>query len=285
MASQRGHLLRRNYLFAFLILVIGFGGLLGYDLYFKPYVLSQTVVKIKVAEGSFLPKNYELKPSDLYLDSVQTKDIPSGVITEVSQVEHKITNVILTNGSILTASLVDVSDLEPQQDEGIFPIPKEAIYAINGSLRSRDKVDIYLVEGDSENQTRSGGGYSSATAGRTTSGTAGAGAGTAPETAATAGEAKTVGAAGAAKTVGTANTATPQSSAPARKVFLTGVTVNYVRTEDNNDVQDSENGNTNNRFTSTGKVAAPELKLKKSDGELLGQYLEQGKKLWIVRVE
>ncbi|KWX86667.1 hypothetical protein AMQ83_17625 [Paenibacillus riograndensis] len=284
MASQRGHLLRRNYLFAFLILVIGFGGLLGYDLYFKPYVLSQTVVKIKVAEGSFLPKNYELKPSDLYLDSVQTKDIPSGVITEVSQVEHKITNVILTNGSILTASLVDVSDLEPQQDEGIFPIPKEAIYAINGSLRSRDKVDMYLVEGDSANQTRSGGGYSSATAGSGTAGTT-AGAGTAPETAATAGEAKTVGAAGEAKTVGTANTATPQSSAPARKVFLTGVTVNYVRTEDNNDVQDSENGNTNNRFTSTGKVAAPELKLKKSDGELLGQYLEQGKKLWIVRVE
>ncbi len=290
MASQRGHLLRRNYLFAFLILVIGFGGLLGYDLYFKPYVLSQTVVKIKVAEGSFLPENYELKPSDLYLDSVQTKDIPSGVITEVSQVEHKITNVNLTNGSILTASLVDVSDLEPQQNEGIFPIPKEAIYAINGSLRSRDKVDIYLVEGDSANQSQSGGGYKSATAGRTNSGTAGtpAGAGAAAETAARAEiatTAETAETAGAANTVGAANTAAPQPSAPARKVFLTGVTVNYVRTEDNNDVQDSENGNTNNRFTSTGKVAAPELKLKKSDGELLGQYLEQGKKLWIVRVE
>lgn len=76
-----------------------------------------------------------------------------------------------------------------------------------------------------------------------------------------------------------------EAAAPARKVFLSGVTVNYVRSEDNNDVLDSENGNTNNRVTSTGKVAAPELKLKKSDGELLGQYLEQGLKLWIVRVE
>lgn len=277
MASQRGYLLRRNYLFAFLILAVGFGGLLGYDLYFKPYVLSQTVVKIKVAEGSFLPKNYELKPSDLYLDSVQTKDIPSGVITDIRQVEDKITNVNLTNGSILTASLVDVSDLEPQQDEGIFPIPKEAIYAINGSLRSRDKVDIYLVEGDSANQSRSGR-YGSATAGSTNSGTAGtpAGAGAAAETAAN------TAITGAASAAGAANT---RPSVPARKVFLTGVTVNYVRTEDNNDVQDSENGNTNNRFTSTGKVAAPELKLKKSDGELLGQYLEEGKKLWIVRVE
>ncbi|GGG11004.1 hypothetical protein GCM10010912_64290 [Paenibacillus albidus] len=148
MSTQRGHLLKRNYLFALLILITGFGGLLGYDLYFKPYVLSQTVVKIKVAEGELLPKNYELTSADLYLDSVQTKDIPSGVITEIDQVEHKITNVILTGGSILTESLVDVSDLEPAENEGIFPIPKEAIYAINGSLRSRDKVDIYLVEGD-----------------------------------------------------------------------------------------------------------------------------------------
>ncbi|MEK3687257.1 SAF domain-containing protein [Paenibacillus sp. FSL R10-2736] len=229
MSSQRGHLLKRNYIFAFLILTTGFGGLLGYDLYFKPYVLSQTVVKINVDGGGFLPKNYELKPGDLYLDSVQTKDIPAGVIRSLDQVERKITNVNLTDGSILTESLIDVSNLEPQQDEGIFPIPKEAIYAINGSLRSRDKVDIYLVEGDSPSKN--------------------------------------------------------QPALPGRKVFLSGVTVNYVRTEDNNDVLDSENGNNNNRFTSTGKVATPELKLKKSDGELLGAFLEQGKKLWIVRVE
>lgn len=263
MGSQRGHLLKRNYFLAFLILIIGFGGLLGYDLYFKPYVLSQTVVKVKVGEGGFLPKNYELKAGDLYLDSVQTKDIPSGVITEVSQVEHKITNVNLMDGSILTESLVDVSDLEPQQDEGIFPIPKEAIYAINGSLRSRDKVDIYLVEGDPPDKSET-----ATPANANASGGTAYSAGGLPVTPAS----------------NSANEAV-QRAEPARQVFLSGVTVNYVRTEDNNDVLDTENGNNNNRFTSTGKVAAPELKLKKSDGELLGQYLEQGKKLWIVRVE
>ncbi|MEK3751823.1 hypothetical protein NYE25_26965 [Paenibacillus sp. FSL E2-8871] len=247
MALQRRQLLKRNYFFASLILITGVGGLLGYDLYFKPYVLSRTVVKIKVEGGELLPKNYELKASDLYLDSVQTKDIPSGVITEIAQVEHKITNVNLTNGIILTTSLVDVSDLEPLEDEGIFPIPKEAIYAINGSLRSRDKVDIYLVEADQEKRSES---------------------------------------------LSTDNKKEGQElieqsplSEPAKEVFLSGVTVNYVRTEDNNDVLDSEKGNNNNRFTSTGKVATPELKLKKSDGQQLGQFLEQGKKLWIVRVE
>jgi hypothetical protein len=258
LATQRRHLLKRNYLFAFLILIAGFGGLLGYDLYFKPYVLSQTVVKIKVEGAGFLPKNYELQPGDLYLDSVQTKDIPAGVIRSIQQVEHKITNVNLTDGSILTESLIDVSNLEPQQDEGIFPIPKEAIYAINGSLRSRDKVDIYLVDEDSANKNKAIS-YSPAA-----SGTSG----------------------GVAATGSTAEAEAGSLPAePARKVFLSGVTVNYVRTEDNNDVLDSENGNNNNRFTSTGKVATPELKLKKKDGELLGQYLEQGKKLWIVRVE
>ncbi|MBT2292335.1 SAF domain-containing protein [Paenibacillus albidus] len=245
MSTQRGHLLKRNYLFALLILITGFGGLLGYDLYFKPYVLSQTVVKIKVAEGELLPKNYELTSADLYLDSVQTKDIPSGVITEIDQVEHKITNVILTGGSILTESLVDVNDLEPAENEGIFPIPKEAIYAINGSLRSRDKVDIYLVEGDEP---------------VTSGNTAGSG-------------------------IITAGPEVVVIEEKPREAFLSGVTVNYVRTEDNNDVLDSEHGNNNNRFTSTGKVSTPELKLTKSDGQLLGQYLEQGKKLWIVRVE
>ncbi|KAI7257391.1 hypothetical protein KC345_g10797, partial [Hortaea werneckii] len=263
LATQRGHLLKRNYIFAFLILTAGFGGLLGYDLYFKPYVLSQTVVKIKVGDGGFVPKNYELKSGDLYLDSVQTKDIPAGVIRSIDQVEHKITNVNLTDGSILTESLIDVNNLEPKQDEGIFPIPKEAIYAINGSLRSRDKVDIYLVEGDSPAKDRTGG-YSPAAEGASAASTSG---GLAVSGQAAAAEEERA------------------PAIPVRKVFLSGVTVNYVRTEDNNDVLDSENGNNNNRFTSTGKVAVPELKLRKSDGELLGQYLEQGMKLWIVRVE
>lgn len=262
MSIQRGRLLKRNYLFAVLILLVGFGGLLGYDLYFKPYVLSGTVVKIKVAGGQLLPKNYELKPTDLYLDSVQTKDIPAGVITDIGLVANKITNVNLTNGSILTESLVDVNGLEPLEDEGIFPIPKEAIYAINGSLRSRDKVDIYLVEEKQALQR------SSETAGGN-SGLQETPSGVAPSNSAGAAEAQVQ----------------EVPDKPEQQVFLAGVTVNYVRTEDNNDVLDSEHGNNNNRFTSTGKVAAPELKLKKSDGQLLGQYLEQGMKLWIVRVE
>ncbi|WP_223110495.1 CpaB family protein [Paenibacillus sinensis] len=226
---------------ASLILVIGFGGLLGYDLYFKPYILSESVVKVRVNGGGVLPKNHELTPAELYLDSVQTKDVPAGAVTSLKQVERKITNVSLTDGSILTGELVDLSDLEPRSDEGIFPVPKDVIYAVNGSLRSRDKVDIYVVQGSDNRRDN--------------------------------------------QLLHTGAQENSEAALPPGEAVLTGITVNYVRTEDNNDVRDTEQGNDNNRVTSTGKVAAPELKLKKSEGEMLKGYLERGFKLWIVRVE
>lgn len=220
-----------RYLISIMILLIGFGGLFGYDLYLKPYVLSDKVVKVKVTTGDYLSKNHALTSADLYLDSVDKDDIPANAIHDLSLVQNKILNVNVSDGVILTDSLVDVDDLEPNEKEGIFPIPKDSIYAINGSLRSRDKVNLYLIN--------------------------------------------------LPKTDGTQMTELPESD----DAFLTNVTVNYVRTDDNNDVQDTEKGNNNNRFTSTGKVSAPELKLQKTDGQILKQYLEQGYKLWIVRVE
>lgn len=237
-------LLKRNYIYAFLVLIIGFGGLLGYDLYLKPYVLSERVVKIKVTQGSILPKNYILKKQDLYIDSVQTKDVPENVIRSLSAVENKILNVSVTNGVILTDSLVDVNELEPKEDEGIFPIRKEDIYAINGSLRARDKVDVYLVYTDEQRKKSQ-------------------------------------------TTPTTAEAAVPVVEEPSlpEKSYLSRISVNYVRTDDNNDVQDTAEGKTTNRVTSTGKISAPELLLTNDQGAELKAYLEKGYKLWIVRVD
>ncbi|KAA9004928.1 hypothetical protein F4V43_09920 [Paenibacillus spiritus] len=237
---SRSQWLRRNVILAVLVLVTGFGGLLAYDLYIKPYVLARTVVKVKVADYGLLPKNRVLLASDLYLDSVQSQDVPEGALVSLGQAEGKMANVSLTDGMILTESLVDVSNLEPGPGEGIFPVPKESIYAINGSLRSRDKVDLYLIQGSADRPLARGEG----------------------------GELS-------------GNEVQP----PSGSLFLSGVTVNYVRTEDNNDVRDTENGNDNHRFTSTGKVAVPELRLARKDGEALVKALGSGCRIWIVRVE
>lgn len=273
--------IKRNYILAVLILIAGFGGLFGYDLYFKPYVLAQPVVKVRSGEGGVLPKNHKLRTEDLYLDTVQTKDVPAGAITKLEQVEQKVTNVGLTEGSILTESLVDIDRLEPTAEEGVFPIPKDAIYAVNGTLRSRDKVDIYLMEGEQQQRMRSEGRPVLVPS---------------PEVTGNAGPPdRLTGKPGSGESLtGDSTTGDSAESGMHRgavldklpeEAFLTGVTVNYVRTEDNNDVQDSDQGNTNQRYTSTGKVASSELKLRKEDGRRLKQYLEQGWKLWIVRVE
>ncbi|WP_150274223.1 SAF domain-containing protein [Paenibacillus tepidiphilus] len=220
-----------KYLLGVLVILIGFGGMLGYDMYYKPYVLAKPVLKVKTATGQYLPKNHQIQEKDIYSDSVQTKDIPEDAITDINEVIDRIANVNLPNGTILTQALVDVNDLEPAENEGIYPIPKEDIYAINGSLRSRDKVDIYIVS-EIEKYEQTG-------------------------------------------------EPIPSISEAAFK----GVTVTYVRTEENNDVFDTESGNNNKRLTSTGKVSSPEIKLSTEDGEELKGYLEQGNKLWIVRVE
>ncbi|MFP4976076.1 hypothetical protein ACE6ED_11800 [Paenibacillus sp. CN-4] len=357
--------IKRNYILAVLILIAGFGGLFGYDLYFKPYVLAQPVVKVRSGEGGVLPKNHKLRTEDLYLDTVQTKDVPAGAITKLEQVEQKVTNVNLTEGSILTESLVNIDRLEPTAEEGVFPIPKDAIYAVNGTLRSRDKVDIYLMEGEQQQRMRSEGrpgvvqspamtgnaglpdrrgsdsGAPSDVAGAvkspgevgnpgqpdrrgSNSDALGGGAGAAQSPGATGGSVSgesvsgknggtdgvvssksvTNGSVGGESLTGkpgsgkslTGDSTTGGSAERGmhrgaeldklpEEAFLTSVTVNYVRTEDNNDVQDSDQGNTNQRYTSTGKVASPELKLRKEDGQRLKEYLEQGWKLWIVRVE
>lgn len=283
--------IKRNYILAVLILIAGFGGLFGYDLYFKPYVLAQPVVKVRSGEGGVLPKNHKLRTEDLYLDTVQTKDVPAGAITKLEEVEQKVTNVGLTEGSILTESLVDIDRLEPTAEEGVFPIPKDAIYAVNGTLRSRDKVDIYLIEGEQQQRMRSEGRPDLVPSPEVT-GNAGPpdrltgkpGSGKSLTRDSVSGKSLI----GDSTTGGSAESGTLHATASDKlpeEAFLTSVTVNYVRTEDNNDVQDSDQGNTNQRYTSTGKVASPELKLRKEDGQRLKEYLEQGWKLWIVRVE
>lgn len=225
--------IRWQMLLAVLIIIIGFGGQLAYDFYYRPFVLAKPVVKVRVPT-EMMDKNHKLTKNDLYMDKVTVQDLPKNYLGSIDEALGKITNVELTNGTILTKSLVDVDDLQPKEKEGIFAIPKAAIYGINGSLRSRDVVNIYLIEeSDKKLSTKS------------------------------------------------AISVPLESSKP----FLEKVKVVHVRTDDNNDVKDTDKGNTNDRQTSTGKISEPELKLDTDSGGKLAEKLEQGYKLWIVRVQ
>lgn len=235
------------YVIATTVLIVGIGGQLLYDFYIKPYVFAETVVKVRAAD-TILAKNYKLQEGDLYLDKVQTADIPLKAIVDVQEAVGKILNVDITDGTILTESLVDVDNLMPGEQEGIFPIPKSSIYAINGSLRSRDLVDIYVIDDSQKSPNDQKRDLLNQLNGEEV-------------------------------TVVSSDRMLPKAP------ILEKIPVVYVRSDDNNDVLDSDKGNTNRRFTSTATVSEPEIKMTNEQALIFKDYLDQGYKFWFVRVE
>lgn len=210
------------------IFLLGISGILFYDRYYVPIILSEEVVKVKAPEQG-LVRNYSLTNEDLYIDKMPQQHLPDGYLKTVDEAVGRVLNVDLTDGTVLTSTMIDIDDLSPSEDEGIFSIPQDAIFAINGTLRRRDKVNVYLV---SDPRSRS------------------------------------------------SETAPKYSEA-----FLENVPVAYVRSSNNNDVRDTEDGNTNHRITSTGQVSYPELIINFNQGERLKRKIEEGYLLWIVRVD
>lgn len=136
---------RWQFLLAILIFVGGIAMLFGFHLYVKPALFSKDVVRVTTA----LPRNATVTGKNLQLDRVDSDAVPEHAITDVKEVIGKKTNVDLPAGMMLTRELVDVEGLQPNASEGYFPIPKSAIYAVNGSLRAKDEVDIYLMQAPS----------------------------------------------------------------------------------------------------------------------------------------
>lgn len=221
---------KMKYIIGILVIVCGFGGQIAYDFYLTPYVFSGTVVKARV-EQDFLPKNYMLTADDLYVDQVARGDIPKDAVVRIEDVLNKQLVLNVPDGQILTKHMVDSESLEPGLNESIFPIPKQIIFAINGSLRSKDKVDILLIK----------------------------------------------------ERYGYEDEVLYEQMSP--EPFLEGIHVVHVRTDENNDVLDTDTGNINMRSTSTGRVSSAEVKLQKEQREMLINKIEEGFKLWIVRVE
>jgi Flp pilus assembly protein CpaB len=127
---------------AVVIMLTGIGGLIAYDYYIRPFVLAKSVVVAKEE----IAENQAITSEMLAMARVPNDLVPTGAIFDPEDVLGKSALVTMGTGTMLTQTMVDMHDLYPREGEVIFPIPKEAIYAVNGSLRKQDVVDISLVQ-------------------------------------------------------------------------------------------------------------------------------------------
>lgn len=218
---------RWQLLLALTILVVGVAGQISYDFYFRPYVLAKKVLVAK----SDIPQNKLITDDDLVYKSVPNELVPREAIVDPATVVGKAAIVSITKGSPLTLTMVDVDNLHPKEGEVIFPVPKDALFAVNGSLRKRDLVDVSLFREFVE--------YYEGT-----------------------------------------DELKPHLPEP----IIERVPVVFVRTEDNQSVKDTEQGDTNQRETSTGRVSNVELLLTKEQRDMLIEKISEGYKIWITRV-
>jgi len=205
-----------------------------YDFYFRPYVLAKKVLVAKTD----IPFNKLVTADDLIYKSVPNELVPQEAIFDAQTVIGKAAILSISKGSQLTRNMFDMDDLHPKEGEVIFPVPKEALFAVNGSLRKRDLVDIVLFKEEESS-------YAASEA-----------------------------------SVETQLTQMPDDIKP----IIEKVPVVFARSEDNQNVKDTEKGDTNQRDTATGRISNVELLITKEQRDLLIEKVAEGYLIWITRV-
>lgn len=215
------------------LMLIGISGLVTYDYYIRPVLLAKTVVVAKEE----ITENQVITSDMLTFESVPNDLIPSGAVLEPRTIIGKTALVTIGAGTMLTQFMLDMQGIYPVEGEVIFPIPKEAIFAVNGSLRRNDLVDINVLIKENRSKQAEGDEMEEETLEFITT-----------------------------------------------EPIIRKARVVYARTEDNQNVKDTEEGKDNYRETSTGRVATVEILVSEEKRDAIIREIEKGNQLWIARV-
>lgn len=138
-----------------LYLVIGAGGLISFELYFKDKINTEEVV---VAKKDIHFKD-KITNENIEIVSIKKDNAVKGVITpaNVSSILNKNASINIRKGTQIYSDLVDQYDLIPNEKKGEFvaPIPKEWLFAVPGSLRRTYIADFYAIPDNQQAVIRS----------------------------------------------------------------------------------------------------------------------------------
>lgn len=220
-----------------------------YDIYIKDRIDSVDVVVVKA--GKEIQPTEPITAEKLQVESRRKQDLVEGTIlaSEMKQVIGNDAGQLLVGNAILSKDMVDYDNLVPDEKNGeaIRPIVSDMIFAMPGSVRRKDTIDIYLVSNSLIGQY-----------GNDENGTA---------TSSSSDEKK--------KNVAKATKLT--------KPFLKDVKVVYAKDSSNKEVvTDTEKKDNNERLNATGNISDLEVILNQEDFEkLMSAVIEEKNKLYI----
>lgn len=218
---------------------------------FIPIWMTQPVVTV----SRMVPSHTLITATDLAMTRMARDQVPERAITDQQMIIGKKTTVDLVPGVVLTEPFVDVDELLPGEGQVIFPVPRNAIFSVNGSLRAKDTVDILLYLPSTKRKPEANG------------------KGSLPNPVVQ------------EQLLEQANgeEQTEIDSTQSSSALMKGIRVVGARSEAGNMILDTELGNTNERLTATDRIGAVELLVTTEQAEQIKHYMEQDYLIWFVR--
>lgn len=121
-------------------LILGaIGALIVWETYLDDLINTKEVL----VAASTLEKNTVVGKNDIKLAKVPIEQLSEHAITDPNLTIGKETAFIIRKGQQIIMDALDIEGVVPNADQSIVPIPKEWLISVPGSLRRKDKVNIY----------------------------------------------------------------------------------------------------------------------------------------------
>lgn len=131
-------------IFGLLYLLVGIGLIMAWNFYLEDRVNTVVIVKAKTD----IQKDEILSDANIMLVRENREKLISDVLTEENyqSLLGKEAAQYIPKNSQINASMIDFFGVVPNADQEIVAIKDDWIYSMPGSLRRKDRINIYLVE-------------------------------------------------------------------------------------------------------------------------------------------
>lgn len=216
-----------------------------WDTFLKDEIAAIEVVVVR--PDKTILANQEITSDQLIVEKRKRANMIEGAVSpsEINEIVGKDAAMLMLGNSIVSKEYIDFDNLVPDSEKGeaIRPIPNDWIYAKPGSLRRKDRIDIYLWEPEPKETME---GFRS------------------PE-----------------EMLRQENVKTETNILQGKQPLLIDVPVIYAKDSSNQEVINQTNNKDESRLNASGEISFLEVNLNEDDFGILSSAVKSGYKLYI----